>query len=134
MVGIRLAERTLEWSGDLLRNGSMEDFDSIHEVEEIGTLFGRARSVLIGYSGVDPDEGGSVAMAAGVLPSPGSVYGPCEGCCIHVDCIRARAMAETACRVCSERIGYERTFYRENPDSLVHELCLFEEIREEVEE
>jgi len=76
-------------------------------------------------------------MAAGTLPKPGSNYGPCWDAvlgdvCRHPDCAETRVMAAQVCRLCKERIGYERRYYVD-PDSegksvqereLVHAACL----------
>ena len=67
-------------------------------------------------------------MAAGMLSKPGSEYGPCAGECDHTDCAATRRMAETPCRICKEPIGYDRRFYREDDGSLVHAVCLEEEV------
>ena len=47
--------------------------------------------------------------------------------CSHIDCIAARQIATELCRVCHERIGYEKPFYIE-PDSKVHKSCLEDEL------
>ena len=65
-------------------------------------------------------------MAAGVLPKPGSKYGPCEGDCQHIDCAETRRMAAQTCFFCSEAIGYDKRFYvdPDRREGLVHAICL----------
>lgn len=68
-------------------------------------------------------------MAAGVLPKPGSKYGPCKKqSCGHLDCVEQRKMAVTKCVICDIPIGYEKRFYDERERGLVHAVCLEEEI------
>lgn len=73
-------------------------------------------------------------MAAGMLSSPGTEYGPCENDCDHRDCAATRTMAATVCRICKVQIGYDRRFYSEGDPAkmvrrgLVHAVCLHEEI------
>lgn len=73
-------------------------------------------------------------MAAGMLASPGTEYGPCENDCDHRDCTATRKMAATVCRICKVQIGYDRRFYSEGDPvqmvrrGLVHAVCLHEEI------
>lgn len=62
-------------------------------------------------------------MAYGVLPAPGSTYGPCEGECHHIDCAHLREMAETICHLCNEPIGYGVAFQEDEQDRLVHYEC-----------
>ena len=40
-------------------------------------------------------------------------------------------MASTPCRICAKEIGYDRRFFRETGDILVHEVCALEEIERE---
>ena len=61
------------------------------------------------------------------IASPGNNNGPCLNACSHFDCIAARQIATELCRVCCERIGYEKPFYME-PDSKVHKVCLEDEL------
>ncbi len=61
------------------------------------------------------------------ITSPGNDNGPCLNPCSHIDCIAARQIATELCRVCHERIGYEKPFYIE-PDSKVHKSCLEDEL------
>jgi hypothetical protein len=61
-------------------------------------------------------------MAAGTLPHPGTKYGPCVEACTHVDCANTRAMADTVCHRCKQRIGYDAAFYNVG-GNLVHALC-----------
>ena len=76
-------------------------------------------------------------MAAGTLPKPGLrvrrggrwvEIGPCVGPCEHKDCAQTRAMAESRCRLCGVKIGYEVRFYRDpdadSPAVIVHADCL----------
>jgi len=51
-------------------------------------------------------------MAAGVLPKPGTKYGPCLAGCEHRDCAQTRADADTPCHWCSLPIGYGVGHYR----------------------
>ena len=65
-------------------------------------------------------------MAAGVMPAPGTEYGPCEDECQHRDCAATRERAAFICRYCGEPIGYDTRFYIEGrPIDLlaVHALC-----------
>ena len=50
-------------------------------------------------------------MAAGTMPAPGTEYGPCEPVCKHLDCAATREYAESLCRFCGLRIGYETRYY-----------------------
>ena len=69
-------------------------------------------------------------MAAGMLPTPGTEYGPCKDHCNHRDCAETRRMAAAICRLCSRPIGYSRRFYREEHD-FVHAACLEEALERE---
>lgn len=62
-------------------------------------------------------------MAAGVLPAPGTTYGPCADECRHMDCALTRSMAATACSICGEPIDYDRRFYGRG-EALTHAPCL----------
>ena len=55
-------------------------------------------------------------MAAGILSKPGTKNGPCEGPCQHRDCAETKLWAMLCCRICKERIGYDKRFYRERSD------------------
>lgn len=61
------------------------------------------------------------------IPLPGNDNGPCLNPCSHIDCIAARQITTELCRVCREKIGYEKTFYIES-DSKVHKVCLEDEL------
>jgi excisionase family DNA binding protein len=61
------------------------------------------------------------------LKFPGEIGGHCESLCPHLDCISLRQIATSLCRICQERIGYERNYYAES-NSFVHEACLREEL------
>jgi len=69
-------------------------------------------------------------MAAGILPKPGSKYGPCLEPCQHRDCAETRREARSRCLHCGGLIGYETRFYK-NADHtatseerfLVHAEC-----------
>lgn len=65
-------------------------------------------------------------MAAGTIPKPGTVFGPCETPCQHRDCAVTRSMAAALCTTCNEPIGYEARFYLDDADSqrLHHAVCL----------
>jgi hypothetical protein len=63
-------------------------------------------------------------MATGVLPKPGTKWGPCEDGCIHKDCTQTRAMAIAICGLCPEQIGYDTEFYDDREFGLVHAECL----------
>jgi hypothetical protein len=65
-------------------------------------------------------------MAAAHISKPGSVYGPCLDACKHSDCDAWRRMAESTCRLCSRKIGYETRFYQDpqNENAMVHAICL----------
>lgn len=62
-------------------------------------------------------------MAASALPQPGSKYGPCADPCEHRDCAATRAMADSNCIGCADKIGYEQSFYREESGDLIHARC-----------
>ena len=62
-------------------------------------------------------------MAAGIIPPPGSKYGPCLETCEHRDCRLTRDMAATVCSFCSDAIGYETRFYRHD-GTIAHTLCV----------
>jgi hypothetical protein len=62
-------------------------------------------------------------MAPSALPKPGSKYGPCKTACQHTDCAATRAMADRNCTGCGDKIGYERPFYRDDADDLIHAVC-----------
>ena len=59
----------------------------------------------------DPLIPGGGLMAAGVLPEPGTEYGPCVEPCQHIDCAGTRADAASPCQECGQPIGYGRRFY-----------------------
>jgi len=70
-----------------------------------------------------------MAASPGV-PAIGTKYGPCAEPCSHRDCMANRKTAESVCRICGQRIGYEHRYYDEGsaPDwTHVHALCLEEE-------
>ena len=67
-------------------------------------------------------------MAAGYLGAPGSNAGPCLRECRHTDCAATRAMANAACYLCQEPIGYDVGFYNDPEDGLVHRLCYLQSI------
>lgn len=80
-------------------------------------------------------------MPRGILPAPGTEHGPClrrgdpmmdgsddcfegTGECGHFSCALIRTMAETACQVCGEPIGYELWYLsRGSHQDLVHAAC-----------
>ena len=61
-------------------------------------------------------------MAAGILPAPGSVAGPCSSPCGHRDCASVRADAASPCVHCRKPIGYGVRFYRVDL-GLAHARC-----------
>ncbi len=61
------------------------------------------------------------------LKQPGSDQGACVSHCTHLDCLSVKQIAFERCRICQERIGYERNYYSESR-SFVHEDCLREEL------
>jgi excisionase family DNA binding protein len=61
------------------------------------------------------------------LKQPGSDQGACVSNCTHLDCLSVKQIASERCRICQERIGYERNYYSESW-SFVHEDCLREEL------
>lgn len=61
-------------------------------------------------------------MAAGILPRPGTQYGPCEQPCDHVDCRATRQDAASICVYCRREIGFGTRFYRTDL-TLVHAAC-----------
>jgi hypothetical protein len=70
-------------------------------------------------------------MAAGYLASPGNHAGPCYEYCQHSDCNATRTMAQTACYLCQEPIGYDTGFYNDPEQGLVHRLCYLRSIEKE---
>jgi len=64
-------------------------------------------------------------MAAGVLSSPGTKYGPCKTDCKHKDCAEARKMARSICPKYQKAIGYEIRFYKIE-DAYIHADCVEE--------
>jgi hypothetical protein len=50
-------------------------------------------------------------MAAGVLSSPGTEFGPCADPCQHKDCAATRLTSVSFCVICGEQIGYETRYY-----------------------
>lgn len=75
-------------------------------------------------------------MAAGVLPEPGTKYGPCTTGCAHRDCAANRRTAEFECRICKKAIGYDRAFYNDGDrvpaDAWVHAACYEDECAQPV--
>lgn len=67
-------------------------------------------------------------MAAGILHTPGTAFGPCDGECKHIDCAEARYKADVICHYCETPIGYETLFYHEGARQYVHASCLEENI------
>jgi hypothetical protein len=65
-------------------------------------------------------------MGPNVLPKPGSVNGPCESLCNHVECKTTREQAGALCRFCRQPIGYETSFNRDPWDAkrFTHASCL----------
>lgn len=71
-------------------------------------------------------------MAAGMLPKPGTQYGPCEAVkgangivlsCGHADCQASRIMAASICSLCGRPIGYETRYYRNGERGYDHAAC-----------
>jgi len=72
-------------------------------------------------------------MASGILPKPGTKYGPCENApdeCTHRDCAATRATANDKCTFCKKPIGYETRFYDEDGGEHSHAVCAEEAIEE----
>ena len=65
-------------------------------------------------------------MAAGILPRPGSEYGPCEGSCPHRDCAASHEMAARICPLCTHPIGYGVRFFQDSDEPSVfhHAECV----------
>jgi len=61
-------------------------------------------------------------MAAGVLPKPGTKYGPCKKDCKHRDCSLTRGDAMRLCSFCHKPIGYGVRYYRSDA-GLDHAVC-----------
>jgi len=61
-------------------------------------------------------------MAAGILPKPGSQYGPCKVKCKHIDCAETRARAQSTCLYCRKPVGYGVRVYQHG-EYTVHALC-----------
>ena len=69
-------------------------------------------------------------MAAGTLPRPGSVLGPCSGACNHTDCAQIRQQAAEPCQLCGEAIGYDKPFVLYG-QGYAHERCQVKKIEAE---
>jgi hypothetical protein len=65
-------------------------------------------------------------MGRSCLPKPGSLYGPCESQCHHLNCRITRKEANSLCRLCGKPIGYETCFDRDPGDAMAfaHASCL----------
>ena len=61
-------------------------------------------------------------MAAAILSTPGTLFGPCAEPCQHSDCSSIRMIAETLCHFCEKPIGFDTRFYKDN--DYVHATCL----------
>ncbi len=61
-------------------------------------------------------------MAPGLIPRPGTDYGPCSEPCRHIDCQQTRHDAAAVCPHCRQPIGYDRPFYRQAGE-LAHASC-----------
>jgi hypothetical protein len=61
-------------------------------------------------------------MAAGILPKPGTTYGPCKTRCKHLDCADTRARAKSRCLYCRKPVGFSVRVYQHG-DYTVHALC-----------
>jgi hypothetical protein len=61
-------------------------------------------------------------MAAGILPKPGTQYGPCKTNCKHLDCAETRARAESKCLYCRKVVGYGLRVYQHG-DYTLHARC-----------
>lgn len=64
-----------------------------------------------------------------VIPRPGSELGPCREACMHIECKRAKNMANSNCRLCGRQLGYESQFCSDPAtlgviQSQVHSQCL----------
>lgn len=68
-------------------------------------------------------------MSAVSMPAPGTELGPCADPCPHTDCADSRRMADAACHLCLESIGYERRFCADESGRLVHLACLYDRER-----
>lgn len=68
-------------------------------------------------------------MAVGVLPEPGTKFGPCVPECSHRDCAQTRMIAASLCRMCDEAIGYEKGFFRDDAEGAkwIHAVCAEDE-------
>ena len=61
-------------------------------------------------------------MAAGILPRPGTQYGPCKTKCKHIDCTETRERGESKCLYCNKKVGFGVRVYQHG-DYTVHALC-----------
>ncbi len=61
-------------------------------------------------------------MAAGILPRPGSEYGPCKKACKHIDCAETRSRGESKCIYCKRKVGYNVRVYQHG-EYTVHAAC-----------
>jgi hypothetical protein len=63
------------------------------------------------------------SVRTGMVPLPGTTYGPCLGGCEHLDCAALRRFAEADCVICLQPIGFERRYY-EHRLGLAHATCV----------
>lgn len=72
-------------------------------------------------------------MASGIIPKPGSRYGPCVAGCEHRDCKENREDAASLCRHCGKPIGFDTGMYADgHPRRFVHAVCEEKAVESEV--
>jgi len=61
-------------------------------------------------------------MAPGIVPTPGTMYGPCAWECTHMLCAHGRKTAMAICHLCGKPIGYDTEFDYAG-GRIVHAAC-----------
>lgn len=64
-----------------------------------------------------------IIAKSGIVPLPGSEYGPCSYSCEHLDCASLRHQAAADCVICLQPIGFDRRYY-EHRLGLAHATCV----------
>ncbi len=70
-------------------------------------------------------------VAFGLIPLPGSKFGPCSVPCVHRDCEASREAAEAVCPGCRKQIGYEKKFTTDEGGAAWHLPCYVAAIDQE---
>lgn len=61
----------------------------------------------------------------GVVPTPGTLGGPCKDDCAHALCALQREIAEAPCVMCQKLIGHNTGFLWETEAAWIHDDCLY---------